>query len=50
MGSDLALEGSKCVKKARLGGVGLLRAQRAGFEGEDARKTPKCGTSMYRGH
>ena len=50
VGSDLALEGRKCLKKVRLGGVWPLRAQRADFEGEDARKIPKCGTSMDRGH
>ena len=50
VGSDLALEGRKCVKKALLDGVWPMLAVHAGFEGEDARKTPKCGTSMDRGH
>ena len=50
VGSDLALEGRKWVKKARLGWIGPLLSVRAGLEREDARKTPKCGTSMDRWH
>ena len=41
VGSDLALEGRKWVKKARLGGIWPVRAVRAGLEREDARKTPQ---------
>ena len=50
VGSGSALEGRKWAKKARLGGFWPIRRVHACFEAKDARKNPKCGTSMDRRH
>ena len=50
VGSDSALGGRKWAKRALLGGFWPSRTVRACFGGEDARMTPKCGTSMDRAH
>ena len=48
--TDSALGGRMWAKRALLGGFWPIRTVRACFGGEDARMTPKCGTSMDRAH